>query len=199
MEQALFPNFAVDMKEKYDIIVQPQHKGCEVSEWTGKDSQIPTGIEAYYLRANTGPRYLLGGVLSRPFITTKQSDGKFAITSIESSSKYPVSVLNRPFMFHKVHQVYYLLDGSICVTVDDKPNDVRSGDTIFIPAGTKTSIKFTAKFVRFWSFASGDGLETLISQGGGQFEGTVVPDKARKVDPRLVLEAAKSIGLEVAT
>lgn len=31
------------------------------------------GVEPYYLRADTGPSYLLGGVLSRPFITTNRA------------------------------------------------------------------------------------------------------------------------------
>ena len=87
--------------------------GADVSERSENDTKLPDGVEPYYLRANTGPRYLMGGVLSRPFITTKQSGGKFAISSIESSSAHPPTVLAQPFSFQKVHQVYGVLDGCI--------------------------------------------------------------------------------------
>lgn len=187
-----------EIKEKYDVIFQPQHQGCETSDWTDDDTKIPKGAEPYFLRANTGPRYLLGGVLSRPFITTQQCDGKFAITSIESSNKYSgESLLAKPFTFTKVHQVYCVLDGSITLTVDRTLNEVRAGETIFIPAGTKISIHFNDRYVRFWSFSSGDGLEALISQGGGSFEGTVVPDQAREIDASKLSEAARAINLEI--
>lgn len=192
----LMPKFAV-IKEKYDVVFQPHVQGGEVSEWTEADSKLPDGSEAYYLRANTGPRYLLGGILSRPFITTKQSGGKFAITSIESSNGHPQTVLAKPFSFQEVHQVYSVLDGCIEATIDDKSNPVRAGETVFIPAGTKMSLNFIDKYTRFWSFSSGDGLETLIRMGGRQFPGTIVPDKADSVDIEAVRKAAESIDLRI--
>lgn len=96
-----------EIKEKYDVVFQPQFQGAEVSEWSGEDSRLPEGAEptAYFLRANTGPRYLLEGILARPFITTKQCGGRFAITSIDSSNRLTNSILGTPFVFGKVHQV----------------------------------------------------------------------------------------------
>lgn len=127
--QILFPKKKI-IEEEYDVIIDPHHPVCEIGEWTEEDTKIPEGTEAYYLRANTGPRHILGGVLSRPFITTDQSDGKFAITSIESSSAHTPSILDKPFTFHKVHQVYYVLDGAIEVTVAGTPNKLHPGETI---------------------------------------------------------------------
>lgn len=187
------------IRDQYDVILHPEleAQACEASEWTENDSKIPDGVEKYYLRANTGPKYLMGGVLSRPFITTKQNCGKFAITSIESSNAYSPTFLSNTFSLNKVHQVYSVLDGSIEVTVDGRPNQVLVGESVFIPAGTKMSILFKDRYVRFWAFTSGDGLEALISLGGGPFEGTVIPDKAGPVNTEAVLLAAKKLDITI--
>jgi len=192
--ERLFPLFKT-IKEKFDVVFQPHHVGCEVGEWTENDTKIPDGVEPYYLRANTGPRYLLGGILSRPFITTKQSARRFAITSIESSNRYSESVLSKPFKFEKAHQVYCVLDGSMNVMVDGRANDVRSGETVFVPAGTAASVTFNDRYVRFWAFSSHDGLETLVSQAGGEYEGKVIPEKARDIDMSAVKDVSKRIGM----
>lgn len=194
--QFMFPKFQ-EIKAKYDVHFVPHHKGADVQEWSEADSKIPPGKQFYYLKANTGPRYLLGGVLSRPFITTKQCDGQFAVASIESSSTYGDSVLSKPFSFAKVHQVYCILDGSITVTIDGKDNIVASGETVFIPAGTKISIKFNDRYVRFWSYSSGDALETLVSEAGGPCDNVIIPDEPRDVDAGKVAETAKSIGMTI--
>lgn len=195
----MFPKFQT-IQDEYDVIFDPGYPVCEVGEWTENDSTIPDGVEPYYLRADTGPRYLLGGVLSRPFITTSQSDGgKFAITSIESSSEHPASVLGKSFTFQKVHQVYHVLDGAIDVTIGGTANQVRAGETVLIPAGTETSVHFLDKYVRFWSFASGDGLESFVHISGREYEGKIIPDKADVVDDAKVLRAAENINMKVST
>ncbi len=54
-------------KGKYDVVFHPTHQGCDLSEWDAEDEKLPDGPEPYYLHANTGPRWMLGGVMSRPF------------------------------------------------------------------------------------------------------------------------------------
>ncbi|OAL50284.1 RmlC-like cupin [Pyrenochaeta sp. DS3sAY3a] len=189
-----------EIKEKYDVVFQPQYKGAEVSEWTEEDTRIPDGQEAYFLKANTGPCHLLGGVLSRPFITTKQSaspTGNFAITSIESSNRFAENVLGKSFTFKRVHQVYHVLDGAICLTINGASgNLVRAGETAFIPAGTQIAISFMDRYVRFWAYSSGDGLEKVISEAGGVFEGSMVPDQARDLDWEHVQRVSHDLGVK---
>ncbi|KAF2829924.1 RmlC-like cupin [Ophiobolus disseminans] len=190
-----------EIKEKYDVVFQPQFVGAEVSDFTAEDEKLPEGCEAYFLKANTGPCYLLEGVLSRPFITTKQSagpTGNFAITSVESSNRHKNGTLSKPFTFEKVHQVYHILDGAISLTVNgEKGNLVRAGETAFVPAGTEVAIEFVDRYVRFWSFASGDGLETLIAEAGTAFEGSIVPDQCREIDVETIKKAAEKINVKV--
>lgn len=89
-----------EIKEKYDVIFQPELQGAEVSEWSDEYSELHEGPgpTKYFLGANTGPRHILEGISSRPFITTKRCDGQFAITSIDSSNRLSDSVLRRPFV-----------------------------------------------------------------------------------------------------
>ncbi|OJJ86802.1 cupin domain-containing protein [Aspergillus glaucus CBS 516.65] len=181
--QHMFPKFQT-IQDEYDVIFDPGYPVCEVGEWTENDSTIPDSVEPYYLRADTGPRYLLGG---------------FAITSIESSSEHPASVLGKSFTFQKVHQVYHVLDGAIDVTIDGTANQVRAGETVLIPAGTEISVHFLDKYVRFWSFASGDGLESFVHLSGRRYEGKIIPDKADVVDDAKVLRAAENINMKVST
>ncbi|KAF2624268.1 RmlC-like cupin [Macroventuria anomochaeta] len=192
-----------EIKEKYDVVFQREFQGAEVSEWTKEDSVLPDEAgKEYYLKANTGPCYLLEGVLSRPFITTKQSKaptGNFAITSIESSNRLPNSVLGKPFTFEKTHQVYHVLDGAINVTVNGSVNLVRAGETAFVPAGTEISIEFVDRYVRFWAYSSGDGLESLIADAGGKFEGTIVPDKSRALDTEALKKAAEKYNVKISS
>lgn len=191
---SIFPKIQT-IKEKYDVVFQPHFQGAEVSEWSSRDHIIPDGVSPYYLQSNRGPCYLLGGVLSRPFITTAQNSANFAITSIESSSKLGPSVLARTLSFESVHQVYCVLDGSIDIYVEGQANSVRAGETVFIPKGTKMSIDFTDNYVRFWSYSSGDGLEALIQRAGDRYLGNIVPDEARAVNGDKLTTTARLLGI----
>ncbi|CAO2650899.1 Nn.00g091960.m01.CDS01 [Neocucurbitaria sp. VM-36] len=190
-----------EIKEKYDVVFQPQFEGAEVSEWSNEDSKLPEQQETYYLKANTGPCHLLEGVLSRPFITMEQSagpTGNFAITSIESSNRLSNTILSKPFAFERVHQVYHILDGAISLTANGGPSNlVRAGETVFIPAGTKISISFVDRYVRFWAYSSGDGLESFIAEAGGAFKGSIVPDQVREPDVDLIQKVAERLKLKL--
>lgn len=160
---------------KYDVIFHPDHKGVDVTPLDESDQKLPDVTEPYYLTANTGPRWILGGVLSRPFITTKQSAGKFAITSIESSSVFKTELPT--LTFPNVHHCLCIFEGTLEAVIGDKePTVVREGETLFISAGTPFSLKFRSKFVRLWSFTTGDGIEAVIHEAGIPFKGFVLPD-----------------------
>lgn len=183
-------------KGKYDVVFHPKHQGCEVSDWTADDEKIPDGTEPYFLRANTGPRWILGGVISRPFVTTKQSGGKFAISSIESSSKLEPSSFCQNLKFPKVHHLFTVFEGTLEVTVSGcTPCSITEGEVIFIAADTSFSLKFASKFVRLWSFSSGGGIEALIHEAGSPFKGFVVPDEAEPLDDKKIKETLEKLSI----
>ncbi|KAF2083761.1 RmlC-like cupin [Saccharata proteae CBS 121410] len=184
---------------KFDVHFHPHHQGCAVSEWGPEDEVLPDAAEPYYLRANTGPRWLLGGVMSRPFITTKQSEGRFAISSIESSNQYETSALGRSLVFPNVHHCFTVFEGKLEILIGGttEPCLITEGETLFVPAGVAFSLCFKSKYVRFWSFASGDGIEAVVHEAGKKLDGFVLPDKVVEWDDGKVTEAYKKLNVEV--
>ncbi|KAG9238744.1 cupin domain protein [Amylocarpus encephaloides] len=197
LAEILIPKI-IAAKGKYDVVFHPTHQGCEVSGWNDDDERLPNGPEPYYLRANTGPRWMLGGVMSRPFCTTIQSKGKFAISSIESSSVYKLSKFPVSFNFPTVHHCFCVFEGVLEVTIaGGEPTLIREGETVFLAANTVFSLKFRSKFVRLWSFTNGDGIEALIQRAGRPFAGFVLPDKEPELDEARLKAASESLKIHI--
>lgn len=191
-------------KGKFDVVFQPHHVPAALGEWDKDDEKLPDGDkpQPYFLRSNTGPRWMLGGVMSRPFITTKQCNSVCAISSIESSDVYPesTSVLSKQMTFKNVDHCLCVLEGLLAVRLPGQPDSViREGETALIPAGQTFSLKFASRYVRVWSFTSGDGIESLIHKLGTPFESLVLPDKAvgGEIDQQKLAEVAKEINAEI--
>jgi mannose-6-phosphate isomerase-like protein (cupin superfamily) len=196
LKEILIPKVMSAPQGQYDVHFHPHHQGAEVSEWGPEDEKLPEGTEPYYLRANTGPRWLLGGVMSRPFITTKQSDGRFAISSIESSSRLAANPFSKKLSFPRTHHCFCVLEGAVEFDVDGfAPAKLTEGETVFIAKGAAFSLKFLSKYVRIWTFTSGDGVETLIHEAGKPFQGFVLPDSADEVDEQKVKSVCEKLGV----
>ncbi|KKY18702.1 putative cupin domain protein [Phaeomoniella chlamydospora] len=176
-------------KGQFDVHFHPHHVGAGVSEWKKEDEKLPDGVEPYYLRANTGPHYLLGGVISRPFMTTKQTGGKFAISSIETSSKYTKSIFSSPLVFEKVSHCFCVNEGTVELKLGDGSSElVIPGESAFVPAGVSFSLTFKTKLVNLWSFASGPGIEDVIERSGQPYDSIVIPHQAPEIDEKKVEE-----------
>ncbi|KAL2856290.1 RmlC-like cupin [Aspergillus pseudodeflectus] len=186
-------------KGKFDVVFQPNYVPPELGEWDKDDERLPEGQAPFYLRANTGPRWMLGGVLSRPFITTAQSNGVCAISSIESSSVYGEdSVLSKVMTFAKVDHCLAVQEGTLGVRLEGKEEvTIREGETVVVPAGQAFSLHFRSRFVRVWSFTDGDGIESLVQRAGQAFEPVVLPETAGGWDAAVVRDVAMDLGLEI--
>jgi mannose-6-phosphate isomerase-like protein (cupin superfamily) len=170
-------------KGQFDVVFQPDYQPPEVGEWTADDERLPELSQPFFLRANTGPRWMLGGVMSRPFVTTTQSAGVCAISSIESSNEYGASLLSKYMTFQSVDHCLCVLEGTLVVRLKGQSESVfREGETVVIPAGQAFALDFGSKYVRVWSFTDGDGIETLVHRLGTPFEGVVLPDKELEWD-----------------
>lgn len=189
------PNTELPNKAAHHYV--PPQEGA----WGEGDEKLPEGVEPYYLRADTGPRWMLGGVLSRPMATTVQSGGKFAISSIESSSIYPAA--SQPFAgktltFKSTHHVLFVREGKLAVSLQGGEKSVLGeGETAVLPAGTGFQLGFESRFVRFWSFASGDGIEALVHKAGESYEAMVLPDEVEAFEGKRLQEVAKEFGVEI--
>jgi hypothetical protein len=194
LRQEMLARMTEGFEEKYDTYLVQVHSPPEPSDWTEKDQILPAGVVGYYLRHNTGPRWILGGVSSRPFITTKQSDGRFAISCIESSSIYPSSAFGRKLTF-PVHHALLLLDGILEIKIGEaQPQKAYAGEIVFIRANTTFVIEFRNKYTRFWSFQSGDGIDALIHEAGSRYYAQALPDKVLEFDESKVEATMRKLG-----
>ncbi|KAJ5334676.1 hypothetical protein N7452_007079 [Penicillium brevicompactum] len=185
-------------KEKFDVVFQPHYVAPEVTAWTKDDEKLPEGPEGYFLRANTGPKWILGGVLSRPFVTTTQSSGVCAISSIESSKDYGETAFSRYMTFPEVDHCFCVMEGALRVDLQDADSAVfREGETVVIPAGQAFSLGFESKFVKFHSFTDGNGIESLIHAAGQPFQGAVLPDAAPEYNQSEVESAAARLNIAI--
>lgn len=185
-------------EEAYDTYLQDVPNPAEPLPFTEEDTILPDGLKPYYLRHNSGPKWALGGVTSRPFITTAQSAGKFAVSIIESSDVFASSVFDRPLSFPSTHHVLLILDGPIEVSVHGEAHTaVNAGEVVFLPANTPFSLRFKSKYVRFYSYASGDGIEAFIQQAGQRLDTQALPDKALDLDEAAITKAIEKLGIKV--
>ncbi|GAB1213086.1 hypothetical protein ATERTT37_002235 [Aspergillus terreus] len=185
-------------KGQFDVVFQPDYQPPEVGEWTADDETLPESSQPFFLRANTGPRWMLGGVMSRPFVTTTQSAGVCAISSIESSNEYGASLLSKYMTFQSVDHCLCVLEGTLVVRLKGQSESVfREGETVVIPAGQAFALDFGSKYVRVWSFTDGDGIETLVHRLGTPFEGVVLPDKELEWDSTRVGVVAAELDVTI--
>jgi hypothetical protein len=184
-------------KDRFDVVFQREYKPPELADWKDTENTLPDEVAPYFLKSNSGPRWIAGGVLSRPFITTKQCAGKFAISSIESSKEYGKTIFNRSFAFKNVDHCLCVVEGALSVTLNGGQEIVREGETVLIPQGQSFTLGFESRFVRVWSFSSGDGIEALIHKVGEPFKGFVLPDEAPAFDESKLAEAAEELGIEL--
>lgn len=188
-------------KEKFDVVFQPHYQPPALSEWVaGEDEGLPASSLPFFLRANTGPRWMLGGVMSRPFVTTQQSNGVCAISSIESSQSYGGSLFSGFMAFDKVDHCLCVQEGTLVVRLKDSSSSssvFREGETVVIPAGQSFALDFASRYVRVWSFTDGDGIETLVHRLGQPFDGVVLPDQALDWDSTRTAGIAASLGVHL--
>jgi hypothetical protein len=89
------------------------------------------------------------------------------------------------------------LDGIIDITIgDDMPFTVHASEIIFLSAGTQFSLDFKIKYCRFWSYASGDGLEALIHEAGIVLVASGLCDQAAEFDEAKVKSSAQALRIK---
>ncbi|KIV99588.1 uncharacterized protein PV09_08765 [Verruconis gallopava] len=181
-------------KDRFDVHFVRDYQPPEVSEWRDDENKLPDGQEGYFLRFMTGPRWMAGGWMSRPFVTTKQNGGRFAISSIESSNLYPhPELFSKPLVFEKVDHCFCVQEGCLAVTLGGQQTLVREGETLVIPSGQAFALQAWSKYVRVYSFTSGDGIEAVIHAAGEQQKGYVLPDQSPPLDASLFSKALREL------
>jgi hypothetical protein len=189
-------------KDRFDVHFARDYQPPEISDWLDTENLLPSPLQPYFLRSNTGPKWMLGGVMSRPFINASQSGGKFAISSIESSGVFGKSPLAQWLTFPTVDHCFYVAEGLLRVKVgddDDQWNSVREGQTVVISAGQAFMLEFQSRYVRVISFTNGCGIEQLIQTAGSVCSGCVLPEEPSQWDDVSIQIACKELGVKMST
>ncbi|EWG55839.1 hypothetical protein FVEG_13781 [Fusarium verticillioides 7600] len=186
-------------KDKFDVHYAYDFQAPELGDWLETENTLGEPSQAYFLRSNTGPRWMAGGVLSRPFILANQNGGRFAISSIESSSAYERSIFKSYVKFATVDHCLFVVEGKLKVEIEGSSGDnvLHDGETVVISAGQGFKLDFASPFVKFFSVANGRGIETLIQDSGAPFGGMVLPDKAGELDSAALARVAKEINATI--
>lgn len=171
-----------------------------VADWLDSENVLPAAGQAYFLRSNTGPRQIFGGVLSRPYIFAGQNGGMFAMTSLEGSSAYGKSPLAEKWLtFKTVDHVFAVQEGLLRVKARTEGGsgewtEVREGQTLVIPAGQGFLLEFGSRFVRAILSTNGKGIEELIKLAGNDCSSVVLPDEITPSDPAKLQKAVEEVG-----
>ncbi|KAK5214068.1 hypothetical protein LTR41_000260 [Exophiala xenobiotica] len=180
--------------EKFDMVPVPDHRGVQPQPWEvdETDNTLPGALEPYFLRAGSGPRYLLGGIVASPLIGTAESNNRFSIGSIEGSSwheKLTRSPLSETFTFDDVHHAFQVADGSMTFILNGSESaTLNVGETIYIPARTSFSMQIKSRYTKIYAFISGAGILNLLCKAGEPYHQPVPPEKAQDWD-KACLEA----------
>lgn len=184
-------------KDRFDVHFERNYAPPEVADWQDSENVLPAPLEPYFLRANTGPRYILGGVLSRPFINASQCGGKFSITSIESSKLYEDSPLARWLTFPTVDHCFCVQEGVLRVKLRESGawTEVREGQTLLVSAGQAFTLGYGSRFVRAIVFTNGPGIEALIQNAGQPLSSFVLPEESVAWEEDKVKRASEALGV----
>lgn len=190
-------------KDRFDVNFVRDYQPPEVGEWLDSENVLPEPLKPYFLRANTGPRHILGGILSRPFILASQCSGKFAISSIESSKDYgPSALADKWLTFKSVDHCFCVQEGILKVKLREQGsawNEVREGQTVLVPAGQAFTLDFGSRYVRAVTFTNGAGLEELIKLAGSDCPSVVLPEKAAAYESTKLQEASGKVEVVLET
>lgn len=188
-------------KDRFDVHFEQDYKAPEVGDWLETENVLPAPLGPYFLRANTGPRWMLGGVMSRPFINASQCAGKFAISSIESSNQYTddASPFRQWLTFPSVDHCFSVMEGMLRVRLKGEKDwaEVREGQTLVISADQGFMLDFASRYVRAITFTNGAGIEHLIHTAGQRYERFVLPDQADQYDEKRLRAVCRELHVKM--
>lgn len=159
----------------------------------------------YYLRASTGPSYILGNQSLSPMITNSQAhEGAFSILLISGiGSSFPsYSAASSPFSSTPICLPTSFLaravEGKITFTLEgSNPETLTAKEGIFVPSGVKFTYEIESAYARMYMFAGkGEGLEKVFEGAGRLVEGEkreVVGEKVEKVDEEKVAKVVAGL------
>lgn len=103
------------------------------------------------LKKESAPRYVREGITSYLLVSPRTSNATHLTTSVVEMKPGGEQKIHH----HAPEQIYYILEGSGCMTVADETARVGPGDCIFIPSNIPHGFKNDGKVhVKYFSAAA---------------------------------------------
>ena len=163
--------------EKFDMIPVRDKAQFDPQPWNGTETKLPGVCEngGYFLKADAGEKFVLGGTVVRPLASRKETNGRFSIYDIEGSSFHAGKGLTKTLEFKDVHHAVYTVEGIVKLVIDGSEVKTTVGETTFVPAGTKWCFEAQTAYARAYVVANGGGIGEILSTLGTKYELTAVP------------------------
>lgn len=177
--EVLIPKM-IAASEKFDMIPVRSKASFDPQPWDGSETQLP-GVCAkggYFLKADKGERWVVGGTVVRPLATRKETAGRFSIYSIEGSALHAGKGLTQALSFSNTHHAVYTELGAVKLTIDGNEARTTAGETTFVPAACKFTLGFESSWAKLYLFANGGGIGEALASVGVPYKELLVPSDA---------------------
>lgn len=184
------PELIAAVGEKYDVHLLPNAHYAEASSSDG-DTVLPGKVAPYYLRPGAGERRVFGTIMATAMCRGAETDGRFGMCTLEGG---------RDATAHRIahraeHNVLFVMDGVINLTLGDQAHQLFPGDTASIPAGTPYGLRMTGSDNRILVFSERDVMWRLFDGCGIEWDAEIYPDAPAKVDIARVEATFAELGI----
>jgi hypothetical protein len=169
--------------EKFDMIPVRDKAQFDPQPWDGTETILPGVCEdgGYFLKADAGEKFAVGGTVLRPLATRNETDGRFSIYSLEGSAMHAGKGLATPLKFEDTHHGLYIATGMIKLIIDGTEATATAGETAFVPAGTAWEFDVQSVYAKVYMFANGGGIGEVLASIGSKFDFAAVPQVSEEV------------------
>jgi quercetin dioxygenase-like cupin family protein len=169
--------------EKFDMIPVRGKAQFDPQPWDGTETKLPGVCEngGYFLKANAGEKFAVGGTVVKPLATRKETNGKFSVYCVEGSSLSSKKGLDIPLKFEDTHHAIYTATGVVKTVIDGIETTSTSGETTFVPAGTSWRFAAKSAYAKMYIFANGGGIGEVLASVATKYELAGVPQLREEV------------------
>lgn len=138
------------------------------------DETLPEGEGSYFLRADCGTRHVMFGQVCTVLAGGAQTSGALGKAVIEG----PRGAQMPAHVHRETHEVLYVLNGRLRVTLDGVETVVHPGDCVNIPAGCVHGYTLEGSSTRLLTMNARAGTEELFAVAGEPWAYPVFPDQS---------------------
>jgi len=150
-----------------------------------QDASLSTFLRPYSLNAATCPRWIFGGIITRPFVRQNQCEGKFSISVMESSHVHRVKpFLDRWISFTTVDHCFCVIEGKFSLKFkgQNEGTELEKGQAMLVPARQAFTATVGSEVLKMLVITNGIGIDELICRAGHGYGSTALLETVNRWD-----------------